>query len=585
MGILANRFDPSGDCSSTQANPIVLIAEIRDESTVTELKRNNLRRARIGIFLGTMLLGLNFLVDAAEARLSLELVDPGLDMSIAGWLRVLDSERKPIELPELYSRGIGLRQNHPGRRWYAIQGKTVLQLPKGEVYLEAFSGINSELSRRKLDLRFFERLSIKLPVRELLPLKQEGWRAGNTHLHLKGLNREAANRYLRTIPLSDRLDLLFVSYLERFEDDRSYISNEFSRGELSDLSSERLLMGNGQEHRHNFGSWGEGYGHVMFLDLPQLVRPVSVGKGITGSGFDSPALSKGIESARGQGATILWCHNGLGSEDAPNWLAGRIHAQNIFDGGSKGDYSETFYNYLNLGLSVPFSTGTDWFIYDFSRVYAAVKGQNSVESWLAALKAGRSFISNGPLLRLQVEESEIGGRLDLDRERSVGIAARAVGRGDFGSLEIIKNGQVVDRAVAKAVGNRFEALIKSEHVIGEASWIASRVSGGGLEMDGNVVVPPSTPIRGTSHGVNEMGEALFAHTSPIYLDFKGQRRFDVSVAEELIAELEIGRDRVLEKGLFQTTDERDQILSGYSESIANLRGKIKRISSTRTTEP
>ena len=522
--------------------------------------------------------------NAAEARLSLELVDQDSAKTIPGYFRVLDREGKPILFPDLDSRGVGLRQNHPARHWYAIQEKAVIKLPKSEVYLEAFSGINSELSRRKLDLRFFNRLSIRMPIRELLPLRQEGWHAGNTHLHLKGLKRDAADRYLRTVPTSDRLDILFVSYLERASDDHSYISNEYPRPELDALSNDVTRFGNGQEHRHNFAPWGEGYGHVMFLEVDELVKPVSLGKGLTGSGFDSPALKNGIERARAQGATTVWCHNGLGLEGVPNWLAGRIHAQNIFDGGSQGDYSDTFYKYLNIGLSVPFSTGTDWFIYDFSRVYAAVEGSPSVDSWLSGLKAGRSFITNGPLLHLRVEELSLGGRLNLDRGRAVSVVSRAVGRGNFGELELVRNGKVIKSVVAKAVGNRFEAIIESRLLIGEASWIAARVSGGGLGMEGNVIVPPSTPIRGTSQGVNEMGEALFAHTSPIYVDFKGKPRFDVLAAEELIAEMEVGRDQVLAKGLFQSIAERDQVLSLYQESIEALRERIAIHSSAGATK-
>src|SRR6185436_7795670 len=47
---------------------------------------------------------------------------------------------------------------------------------------------------------------------------------------------------------------------------------------------------NGQEHRHNFTGFDEGYGHVMFLHLPELIQPVSIGPGIMKKGTDSPAL-------------------------------------------------------------------------------------------------------------------------------------------------------------------------------------------------------------------------------------------------------------------------------------------------------
>ena len=81
-------------------------------------------------------------------------------------------------------------------------------------------------------------------------------------------------------------------------------------------------------------------------------------------GTDFPSVRHGIDQAREDGATIVWCHNAFGFEDIPDWIAGVVDAQNIFDGGNKGDYEDTFYRYMDVGLRVPFSTGTDWFMFD-----------------------------------------------------------------------------------------------------------------------------------------------------------------------------------------------------------------------------
>jgi hypothetical protein len=413
-----------------------------------------------------------------------------------------------------------------------------------------------------------------LPVPILTPLKDSSWYEGNTHLHLKGLNREDADRYLRRVPLSDRLDLLFVSHLERAKDDSSYITNHYQRSDFDKLEQGGVLFENGEEHRHNFGAWNEGFGHVMFLKIPELIHPVSVGEGISGTGFDYPPLRDGINQARTMGATIIWCHNRNGFEDVPNWLVGRVDAQNIFDGGSHGDYSEIYYRYLNVGLSVPFSTGTDWFIYDFSRVFVDVKGGLTSGSWLEGLREGRSFISNGPLFEFHVDEVGLGGRLNLEGARMVSVDAKAVGRTDFGALEFVVNGEVQKRIEGSKKGNRFEAAMTFDYHVSEPSWMAIRSSGGGLDTEGNVVVPSSSPIRGTGNRVNEMGEALFSHTSPIYLDFKGERRFDNETAEGLIAEMEMALEQVLEKGSFGSNEERMQIEALYGTAILDLRSKI-----------
>ena len=110
-----------------------------------------------------------------------------------------------------------------------------------------------------------------------------------------------------------------------------------------------------------------------------------------------------------------------------------MDAQNILDGGSgeHGSYKDTFYRYLNLGIKVPFSTGTDWFIYDFSRVYVPIEGELTSEKWLDQLLSGRSYITNGTFLEFRAEGHEGGDTIELSEPRTVAVTGRATGRGDF----------------------------------------------------------------------------------------------------------------------------------------------------------
>src|SRR5262249_37507708 len=142
-------------------------------------------------------------------------------------------------------------------------------------------------------------------------------------------------------------------------------------------------------------------------------------------GFDDFPLFPGIDNARKQGGTIIWCHNTFGHEDVPNALAGRLDALNVFDGSRRGGYEDTYYRFLNIGRRLPISTGPDWFIYDFSRVYAKASGPLSISSWLQALRAGRCVATNGPLLTLTVDGKEPGDVIKLDKPRPVKVSATA----------------------------------------------------------------------------------------------------------------------------------------------------------------
>lgn len=351
----------------------------------------------------------------------------------------------PLVVKEWILRGAG---------WHSAKAASEVSVPQTTVTIEAVRGIETELARVNLDLSNREKHEVTVPVRRFFDARSQGWRSGNTHLHLMNLTFAEADRYLREAPLSDDLDLVYLSHLRRIPDEKTYISNlivenSLPGGDLARLSQSGVLFRPGEEHRHNFGRGGQGYGHVMLLDIAKLIRPVSIGPGIMRKGTDGIPLQRGIREARGDGASVIWCHNTFGFEDIPNWLAGLVDAQNIFDGGNRGSYEESYYRYLNLGLKVPFSTGTDWFIDDFSRVYVPLKGELTSNAWLKQLKSGRSLITNGPLLELTADNQPIGDTIKLDQPRGVQIKGRAASRVDFGRLELIHNGAIVKTVASK----------------------------------------------------------------------------------------------------------------------------------------
>ena len=511
---------------------------------------------------------------AETCRLTVRLFDAETRQPRPGLVRITQSDANAVALPGLVNRGTKLRNNHPAKDWFALVEGTTITVPSKALTLEAFSGLDTEMSRTTVDLSGKTAAHVDLPLKSFFAAAGNGWFSGNTHLHLSGLTRDQADEYLRTLPRADGLDFLFVSYLERAQADRDYISNGYTLADLQRLGGPGLLFGNGQEHRHNFEGFGEGYGHVMFLNIRQLVRPVSIGAGITGQGPDWPPLRRGIARARGDGATVIWCHNTFGHEDAPDWLAGLFHAHNIFDGGVHGAYEDTFYRYLNAGLKVPFSTGTDWFLYDFSRVYARTGEAPTVSNWLAALASGRTFISNGPLCELGAGQSAVGDTLRLAEPANVPISGTAKGRHDFKHLELVYNGKVIQSVASRTVGGHFEAKMDFLLPVNEPGWIALRVAGGSLDGSGAVVVPPGTPLRGSGDAKNEMGEPLFAHTSPIYLEFGGKGVFKKDAAEALIADMESSLQTIPTKAKFADDAQRDEVLNIYREGIATLRKRL-----------
>jgi hypothetical protein len=188
---------------------------------------------------------------------------------------------------------------------------------------------------------------------------------------------------------------------------------------------------------------------------------------------------------------------------------GQCDAYNLADG-LDADYAR-YYQFLNCGFRLPVSSGTDWWIYDHNRVYAQVEGAFNYDSWLAALKAGRTFATNGPLVDFRVGGRGPGSLVNLDGV--VEVRARAVSRIPFDRLELVRDGEVV----AEQVSRNGVAKIEYELAAERGGWVAARVIS-----------------REKSHG----GARVFAHTGPVYYRVAGAPYRRAEAAGAFIDEIE-----------------------------------------------
>jgi hypothetical protein len=487
---------------------------------------------------------------------TLRLVDFATKQPRPGIVRLRGADGKFVPIRGALPRLLGVKVPAEFDGWHVVPPQGLeIAVPPGRYQGEALAGLETLAGTFEWSVNRNVGDELKVALAPCFDPTKHRLVAGNTHLHLMKITKAQAEQYLRQVPLADNLRVMFISYLERFKDDAGYITNTYPIGALPELSKTGVLMSNGQEHRHNIGGYGEGYGHVMFLGIDKLVKPVSLGPGITGAGFDDRPLRPGIDEARGQGGTIIWCHNAFGTEDVPSAIIGRLDALNVFDGSRRGGFDETYYRFLNIGLRLPISTGTDWFLYDFARVYAKVDGPLTIKSWLDALKAGRNVITNGPLVTLTVDGKECGAVLDLKEPRKLMVVADAVGRHDFTELQLIHNGKVVRTVKAKRDGSPFTARLETELRIDAPGWLAARID---------------------STTKNELGHVLFAHTSPIHIDYAGKRTFDVASAEALLKQVEDGQALVAGQGKFSSDAAKAQLLRLYDDAAAELRKRLER---------
>jgi hypothetical protein len=113
--------------------------------------------------------------------------------------------------------------------------------------------------------------------------------------------------------------------------------------------------------------------------------------------------------------------------------------------------AEVWYKLLNCGFRLPTAAGTD-FMGNYAslrgpaglnRVYAEVPaGPLKLQPWLESIKAGRTFATNGPLLRFELGRKSPGGEVKLLKKQDVPFRAALGSIVAVDHLQIVCNGKV-----------------------------------------------------------------------------------------------------------------------------------------------
>jgi len=142
------------------------------------------------------------------------------------------------------------------------------------------------------------------------------------------------------------------------------------------------------------------------------------------------------------------------------------------------------------------------------RTYARMSPNEpfTYDNWCRALKAGRTFLSGGPMIRLSVEGADIGDTINMAKGGGVlELEASAESLFPIHTLQIVRNGQVIAQADDTRGAKRIH-LRERIKVEGHA-WIAARCGG-----------PNYTPHLRHFDGWRR---GIFAHTSPVYIAVGG----------------------------------------------------------------
>ncbi len=248
----------------------------------------------------------------------------------------------------------------PGAPFFYSEGTFQVDVPRGRTRVTVERGTEYVPATVDVDAPARGALAVDVELERWSELGEQGWHPGNTHIHYDE-KEDRPDERLRLDPRIEDLRMTAVSIAKRW--DMEYATNVYPPGMLSEFTSAHHYVQCGEENRHNSRSPNDvGYGHIMLLNIRNVVEPVSRGLLVDAFDPDYPPLSYACDDAHRQGGIVIWCHNGKGMEAPVAAALGKIDAFNLFDPFWMDPEYDVYYRMLNAGTRLPASTGSDWFI-------------------------------------------------------------------------------------------------------------------------------------------------------------------------------------------------------------------------------
>lgn len=146
------------------------------------------------------------------------------------------------------------------------------------------------------------------------------------------------------------------------------------------------------------------------------------------------------------------------------------------------DYGfQNYYALLNCGFNLRPTGGTGTGYHPvplgWGRVYVHVPGKFSYEAWVKGLNEGHSFVTNGPLLMVNVDGKEMGSHFRQKGTKTYSVSGEAASTSPLGRIEIVVNGKVVQTLTPenhKTAQGGYTSRIATKIPIEASSWLLVR---------------------------------------------------------------------------------------------------------------
>jgi TolB protein len=456
--------------------------------------------------------------------------------------------------------------------YFHADGACTLTLPAGQYTVEASRGPEFAIARHNVRILADATAAHDLILQRLADLPARGWWSGDLHVHMNygGAYRNTPSHLKFQAQAEDLhvVENLIVNKEQRIPD-ISYFQTTADA-----VSDSQFLLMHAEEFHTSF------WGHTALLGLAQhFLLPNYAGYANTAASSLVPTNTDVFDLAHAQGAVTAYAHPFDARPDPLDLKESR--ALPIDAALGKLDYlevmgfsdhlmtSEIWYRLLNCGFRIPAGAGTDAFPNFASlrgpagllRVFARTGTRLDHAEFLAAIRHGRTFVTNAPLIEfaLQPESAsgtaapaEIGDELRLSAgTHRLRARVSLKSHVPVDHVEIVRNGSVVASIPLDAGRMQANAVVPLD--VDQSSWFVIRAYADG----------PRVPV---------LDLYPFASTSPIYVTIADRPVRSRQDAEYFLTWIERLCAQVEAHTGWNTTGERSSVL----ELIAKARAEFER---------
>jgi TolB protein len=448
--------------------------------------------------------------------------------------------------------------------YFHSTGTSLLNVPAGPVTVEISRGPEYRIVRRRVFVSADSTNTVRVVLERLADLPAQGWYSGDLHVHMNygGMYRNTPTRLAAQARAEDLhvVENLIVNKEGRIPD-----IDHFT-GAPDPASSATTLIVHDQEYHTSY------WGHTGLLGLRRhIVLPGYSAYVNTAAASLFPTNAAVMDLAHKQGGLAGYVHpfdvypdprdstKPLSNELPVDVALGKVDYYEAL--GFVDDYVATakvWYQLLNCGFRIAAGAGTDAMAnfaslrgpVGMNRVFVRSGGPLEHSRWLAALKAGKSFATNGPLLNFTLNGQGLGDELTLPAGNHE-LLARVTLRSNVpvDHLEIVRNGRVITSIPLQ--GDRTSVSTTVRVAAQSSGWYLLRARGDG----------PAYPI---------LDAYPYATTGPIYVTVGAQPVRSPDDARYFLAWIDRLEAAAEANGDWNTEQEKARVLETIREARAEF---------------